>query len=180
MSYKYKISLIGPSASGKSAIANRLVKDKFLERYDPTIEEVHPKNMTVEGKEIHLDIYDTAGTAAISNMLMMYAKDSDGFLYIASMIRETDLSELLTEFIPTVKEVNNKFIAVLCANKCDLKDDIVVNDEELKEFCDEQKIKYFKTSAKTGENIVEAFESLIKDLLAREKPKKKAGPCMLL
>ena len=96
------------------------------------------------------------------------------------MIRETDLSELLTEFIPTVKEVNNKFIAVLCANKCDLKDDIVVNDEELKEFCDEQKIKYFKTSAKTGENIVEAFESLIKDLLAREKPKKKPGPCMLL
>ena len=44
----------------------------------------------------------------------------------------------------------------------------------------QQKIKYFKTSAKTGENIVEAFESLIKDLLGREKPKKKADFVVLV
>lgn len=49
-------------------------------------------------------------------------------------------------------------ILSLIGNKCDLTDDEMVSEEQIEELCEKKDVKYFATSAKTGENINEAFD----------------------
>ena len=58
----FKLVLLGSGSVGKSAIAARYVKNQWLGRYDPTIEETFSKSIEVDGTPVQLEIYDTAGT----------------------------------------------------------------------------------------------------------------------
>lgn len=68
---------------------------------------------------------------------------------------------------------------ILVGNKCDLTDHIdVVKEEEVKNIMDELDIDfYFKTSAKTGENVeklfIEASKMLYKDYISFKNIQKK-------
>ena len=58
----FKIVLLGTGSVGKSALVTRFVKNTFIVRYDPTIEETFSKTFEVDGNPVQLEIYDTAGT----------------------------------------------------------------------------------------------------------------------
>lgn len=47
----YIIVLLGGPAVGKSALTLRMVTDNFVKDYDPTIEDIYTKKITVDGKE---------------------------------------------------------------------------------------------------------------------------------
>lgn len=52
----------------------------------------------------------------------------------------------------------------MIGNKSDLTDEKTVNDEEIKQVAEEMNLKYFLCSAKSGENINEAFMSIAKSI----------------
>lgn len=54
---------------------------------------------------------------------------------------------------------------VLIGNKSDLKDNREVNSEDAARFAEENGIKFLETSALTGDNVHEAFQSLSKTIL---------------
>lgn len=59
---------------------------------------------------------------------------------------------------------------VLLANKCDLENKIVTTVEG-RRMAEQYKIPFFEVSAKTGENVTNAFESLANIIYQRVKSK---------
>jgi len=66
-------------------------------------------------------------------------------------------------------EVNSSSI-ILLGNKCDIKEREIF-EEEIENFTKKINLKYFETSAKTGENIENAIVYLIRDIISNQKPK---------
>ena len=66
-------------------------------------------------------------------------------------------------------------------NKSDKEDDRQVTQEEEAKWCEKNQIKdHYETSAKTAMNVQEAFESMVKKALAREKKNKNVMPGTLM
>ena len=58
----YKVVVMGGGGVGKSCLTFQLVHGKFLEKYDPTLEDAYRKdNFVVDGEPINMEILDTAG-----------------------------------------------------------------------------------------------------------------------
>lgn len=59
---EYKVVILGPGGVGKSALTVQFISGKFVERYDPTVEDFYRKEIEVDGYPAILEILDTAGT----------------------------------------------------------------------------------------------------------------------
>ena len=64
----YKIVVLGGGGVGKSCLTFKLVWDKFLEKYDPTIEDSYTKE-NFNGEGDFLEILDTAGQVRLFSSL---------------------------------------------------------------------------------------------------------------
>ena len=52
-------------------------------------------------------------------------------------------------------------------NKLDLKDEILINKEDVLKKFPNLEINYFETSAKSGKNVEETFEFIIEELIKK-------------
>ena len=58
----YKVVVMGGGGVGKSCLAVHMVHGKFIETYDPTIEDSYVKyNFPVDDDYVSIEILDTAG-----------------------------------------------------------------------------------------------------------------------
>ena len=64
--------VLGSMGVGKSASVVRFVQNIFVEKYDPTIEDVYRKNVNIDGFTILLDILDTAGTEKVCSIFFFF------------------------------------------------------------------------------------------------------------
>jgi GTPase SAR1 family protein len=62
----------------------------------------------------------------------------------------------------------------LVGNKCDLAEKRQVTYEQAKEFADQYGMKYMETSAKSAENVSEAFITMTKEIISNNAEKEKA------
>ncbi|KAJ3425567.1 ras-like protein rasd [Anaeramoeba flamelloides] len=180
----YKIVVVGGGGVGKSAITIQFLQNHFITEYDPTIEESYRKQVTVDGETILLDILDTAGQEEYSAMREQYLRTGQGFLLVYSVTSRTSFEETL-EFRDLILQAKNAVQYPIClvANKIDLVDERVINDKEGKSMAEDFSAPYIETSAKTGENIEDAFFALVrvvkeaieKNLLTDGKSKRPKG-----
>ena len=56
-----KLVVFGLGAVGKSALSIRFVQNQFVSEYDPTIENVYKKSISVNDHTYVIDLLDTAG-----------------------------------------------------------------------------------------------------------------------
>lgn len=65
---EYKVVVLGSGGVGKSALTIQFVSNRWIERYDPTIEDFYRKEIEVDGSPCVLEILDTAGTEQFASM----------------------------------------------------------------------------------------------------------------
>jgi Ras-related protein Rap-2C len=95
--HEYKVVVLGSGGVGKSAITVKFVSGKFVEKYDPTIEDFYRKEIEVDGAPSVLEILDTAGTEQFSSMRDLYIKNGQGFVVVYSI---TSLQTFQVKTVP--------------------------------------------------------------------------------
>jgi len=192
MTNVYKLVLVGLGGVGKSCITIQFISQRFIEDYDPTLEDSYRKQVTVDGNECLLDIYDTAGQEDFSAVRDQYMRTGDGFLCVYSVTHYASFVEVsaLHDHILRVKD-SEQVPFVLVGNKCDLEESREVSKEKGSELAHKLKCKFLETSAKDRVNVSECFYELVRDIhkyrLAHapkepteHKPNKQKTKCSLL
>eukprot|EP00050_Salpingoeca_kvevrii_P018865 m.79480 g.79480 ORF g.79480 m.79480 type:complete len:188 (-) comp8184_c0_seq1:523-1086(-) len=154
------VAVIGPGGVGKSSCTLRYLKDVFMTEYDPTIEECYKKTITLDGKRTNIEILDTAGQEEFSMFRDVTLSYAHGFMIVFALNDEGSWKEARELHLQCQKKYPNT-PTIFVGNKKDL-DDVTVNRSDVAKFCHDNSFQYFETSAKTGENVTAAFESIIR------------------
>ena len=167
------IITLGESSVGKSSIINRYVENNFDYNFVSTLGvDFRKKNININAEDIRLKIWDTAGQEKFKSIQKQYYRNSDGILLVFD-VTKFDTFNVLEEWINSIKnQTSNDIIVVLVGNKIDLNNK-VISDDEIKNFANDNKFKYFLTSAATGKNINEVFDYIVKEIYNIKSKKKK-------
>jgi len=163
-----KIIVMGVGGVGKSAITNRFVIGRWIERYDPTVEESYQTTIDVDGRALQVEILDTAGQDEYTPLRETFMHTGDGFLLVYSITDDQTFEELrgIRDQILRVHP-NKKVPILLVGNKSDLaKKDRAVTKEEGGALAKEFSADLMEVSAKENFKVKDAFESLIRTVLA--------------
>jgi small GTP-binding protein len=160
-SFEFKVVMIGDVSVGKTAIANWLQFQVFEEDYQPTVGAGYiPYKTKYKGKDVELQIWDTAGMEKYRSLGAIYYRDSNAAIIVFDQTSKESadaIGKWLDNFRQTISTPCPIFIA---ANKNDLPDK-QVDLNKIKEMCEQQKFSFYITSAKTGTGIEKMFKDLI-------------------
>jgi small GTP-binding protein len=163
----YKLVVLGSGGVGKSALTIQLVQGRFVLVYDPTIEDSYKKTVTVDGREVLLDVVDTAGQDEFKGMRQTYIRSGKGFLLVFAL-NDIRSFNALDEFQRDIRAGADRddLPVVVCGNKCDLPERAVTR-EQAERLCSEYGFTYFETSSKNNVNVTEAFLELARQMRAQ-------------
>ncbi|KAF2433525.1 ras-related protein RSR1 [Tothia fuscella] len=173
---EYNIVVLGSGGVGKSCLTAQFVQNIWIESYDPTIEDSYRKPLEVDGRQIVLEILDTAGTEQFTAMRELYMKTGQGFLLVFSITSLSSLNELseIRDQIIRIKD-DPAVPIVLVGNKCDLEEDRAISRGRA--FAVSQSwgnVPYYETSARRRNNVDESFRDLCRQMIRRDRDAMKA------
>ena len=100
--YLFKVLLIGNSSVGKSSLLLRFVDNAWSDLFVPTIGvDFKIKTMTIDSKNVKLQIWDTAGQERFKNITASYYRGAHGILVVYDI---TDMESF--------KNINNWLIEI--------------------------------------------------------------------
>ena len=169
----FKLVLIGDSGVGKTNILTRYTKNEFSLATQATVGvEFGSKIIKKNDKLIKLQIWDTAGQERYKSITSAYYKGSKGAFVVYDISRKPTF-ENVDKWIGELKtNASEDVLIMLVGNKSDLEDKREVQIDETKKKAEQHKIAFCETSALKGNNIEQAFDSLI-DEIAKKVEKEK-------
>ena len=156
--YLFRYIIVGDMAVGKSCILLQFTDNKFRNQHELTIGvEFGAKTISINGKSVKIQIWDTAGQEAFQAITRTYYKGAIGALHVYDITRKETFVHV-TKWLEEVRNNSSKTITViLIGNKKDLEDKRQVSYEEGEAFAKENGLMFLETSAKTAYNVVESF-----------------------
>lgn len=177
-----KVVVLGSGGVGKSALTIQFVSGCFMEKYDPTIEDLYRKEIQVDDKSYMLEILDTAGTEQFASMRDLYIKNGDGFIVVFSLTNHNTFQDILNikETITGLK-CCQKVPMLLVGNKVDLEHQREVSTSQGCNLALVWDCPYFESSAKDKTNIHEIFTEIVREMnYSSEKNRKRRCCCSLI
>ena len=169
--YSFKVVFLGDAAVGKTQIINKFVNDKFDASYQLTIGiEFATKVVDFENKKIELQLWDTAGQENYRSITKKYYNTSRLIAFVYD-ITSKDSFNNISKWVDEVKIQNKDAKFLLVGNKYDLAEERrAVTEEEAKQYAENNGMKFFEVSAKTGDGINDMFNYIISELLKEKEP----------
>jgi len=182
-----KCVIVGDGAVGKTCLLYRYTANSFPGDYIPTIFDNYSCNISVEGKNYKLSLFDTAGQEDYDRfrLLCYHNPVADVFLVCFSVISIPSLKNVLGRWKPELDHHCPSTPTVLLGTKTDLRTDSktleALSAREQKPITKEQGEKtakelgaaaYAELSAYSGEGVQEAFGIAISVALNPEYRKK--------
>ncbi|MFX0116532.1 MAG: GTP-binding protein [Candidatus Hodarchaeota archaeon] len=176
--YFVKVCLLGDGAVGKTALRERYLGKGFSSNYIMTIgADFAVKPVTIRERPAKFQIWDLAGQPRFSSVRALYYRGSMGALLIFDVTRPDSFANQ-RDWINELWKSNGKgpIPLVILGNKSDLRGhspDEISNEQALEfaETLSEEtrstgfETPYLETSAKTGQNVNEAFQMLGNSIL---------------
>ncbi len=171
--YLFKVLLLGDGAVGKTSIRERYMGRGFKGSYLKTIgADFASKKLTMGDTQITMQIFDLAGQDAYVTARKAFYKGGRAAFLVFDLQDETTLVNL-RQWAKDAIEFSQGSIStfVVLGNKADLVETRMVSKERAVQFCRQLsaetglELVYLETSAKTGQNIKEAFDLLAYTLL---------------
>ncbi|AWP02473.1 Rho-related GTP-binding protein RhoC [Scophthalmus maximus] len=187
-----KLVIVGDGACGKTCLLIVFSKDQFPEVYVPTVFENYIADIEVDGKQVELALWDTAGQEDYDRLRPLSYPDTDVILMCFSIDSPDSLENIPEKWTPEVKHFCPNVPIILVGNKKDLRNDEHTRRELAKMKQEPVKIEegrdmasrisafgYLECSAKTKDGVREVFEMATRAALQVRKRKKRGG-CALL
>ena len=156
-----KICMVGSFAVGKTSLVARFVKGIFSEKYLTTVGvKIDKRTVTVDDVQVNLMVWDLYGEDDFQKIKMSYLRGSSGYFLVVDGTRPATLEKAL-QLNAKVREAIGPVPCLALFNKADLKDQWAV-DARSATFDGPKRL----TSAKTGQGVAEAFETLARMMVA--------------
>jgi len=169
-SYLFKNIIIGDTAVGKSCLLLQFTDNRFQPVHDLTIGvEFGARTITIDDKQIKLQIWDTAGQESFRSITRSYYRGAAGALLVYDITRRDSFNHLASWLEDARKHANENMAIVLVGNKSDLERRRAVPFEEGEQFAREHSLLFIETSAKTAQNVEEAFVLVARQVYERVK-----------
>ena len=164
-SIQFKFLVLGEGKIGKTSLIERYINKTFKSNYIATIGmDIRRKRLEINNKEVDISITDTAGQERFRSITKMFYKGADGIL-VGFDLTDRNTFEQVNYWISQIEENSSKdypISLVLFGNKCDNVENIKVSEEDIEKLKEKYKLTFYKTSAKDGTNVQNAFQHLTK------------------
>lgn len=172
-----KIAILGSRSVGKSSLTVQYCEGHFVESYYPTIENTFSHEIVYRSQKYLTEIIDTAGQdeysmlnskhfIGIHGYMLVYSVGSKQSFDMVTVIRDKILNHLGAESVPIM----------IVGNKSDIRPQArQITAAEGQKLGGELKSGWIETSARSGENVADAFELMIAEVEKSQEPDKPAG-----
>lgn len=171
------ITVLGKGVVGKTSLIYRYINNHIMEEHDATIEDKYTVFETIYSKQYEIHILDTAGEEDYQNMLDQWIEAADGFLLVYSIDDKETFNVLKDKYARIKKsDSDNACPIIVVGNKADLEEIRTVKKEEAMKWTSSKHMKYFETSATTGdiEQVKLVFVECAKEIIRKRKEKAKS------
>jgi small GTP-binding protein len=154
-----KICMIGASGVGKTSLIAKFVHSMFSDKYLTTVGvKIDKKTVSVDGADVMLMIWDLEGDDEYQRVQTSYLRGTSGYLLVADGTRQITLDQAI-EIQERVAEATGPVPFLLALNKADLASQWEIDDARTDSLA-ARGWRSFKTSAKDGAGVEEAFVEL--------------------
>ncbi|KAJ3437867.1 hypothetical protein M0812_17042 [Anaeramoeba flamelloides] len=186
---RFKLVCVGDGATGKTCLLITFAKNKFPEQYVPTVFENYIADITVDGNQYELNLWDTAGQEDYDRLRPLSYPDSDVVIIGFSVDNHLSYDNVTDKWADEVDHFCPRVPKLLVGLKIDLRKDqgtieklqkkklapiIFEKGQELAKKIGA--VAYVECSAKTRDGLREVFEEAVR----AAKLKKKKGGCSIL
>jgi len=184
-----KLVIVGDGACGKTCLLIVFSKDQFPDVYVPTVFENYVADIEVDGKQVELALWDTAGQEDYDRLRPLSYPDTDVILMCFSIDSPDSLENIPEKWTPEVRHFCPNVPIILVGNKKDLRNDPQtlrelskmkqepVRPEQGRAMAEQiGAYAYLECSAKTKDGVREVFETATRAALqVKKKPKRKCN-----
>ncbi|KAF1377507.1 hypothetical protein PFLUV_G00201510 [Perca fluviatilis] len=191
-----KIVIVGDGGCGKTSLLMVYAKGDFPEKYAPSVFEKYVTTISLGGKEIKLNLYDTAGQDDYDRLRPLSYQDADLILVCFDVTNPTSYENVMIKWHPEVKHFCRDTPVILIGCKTDLRKDkecarklkamnqapiTYTQGEETRQQMNAE--LYLECSAKYQENVEDIFrETTVRTLAFNRKKRnyKRKKKCVVL
>ena len=159
-----KVVLLGDSGVGKTCIITRYIQETFAENCTSTNGASYcSKNVKFEklGKNLLLDIWDTAGQEKYKSLTKFFYKDAKVAILVYDITRRDSFDNIKNYWYNQLKENGDSNLVLgVAGNKCDLYENEKVSENEAREFAEQIGAVFELTSAANNTGITELFQDV--------------------
>jgi small GTP-binding protein len=157
-----KVCLVGSFAVGKTSLLQRFVYSRFSDKYLTTVGvKIDRKIVPTSQGSVSLILWDLAGEDEFQSLQTSYLRGAAGFVVVIDSTRNETLQQSRAH-LDYLEEEFPKAGKVILVNKTDLESSWDLEAEELGLL--EKRYTVFRTSAKTGRCVEEAFHALADEM----------------
>ncbi len=155
----FRYIIIGDTEVGKSSLLLQFTERQFNNAHEMTIGvEMGNRSVKVNGSNVKLEIWDTAGQESYLSITRSYYRGSDGCLLVYDICNRTSFESLSMWLSEARQNSNNPNLVILMiGNKADLESDRQVSKKEAIEFASANGLSFMELSAKNHDAVELAF-----------------------
>ncbi|KAJ8664111.1 hypothetical protein O0I10_000389 [Lichtheimia ornata] len=180
--------IVGDGACGKTCLLVVYAAGRFPTEYVPTAFDTFVKTTHVDGRQVNLELWDTAGQELYDRLRMLAYPDSDVILIAYDISDPETLANVPEKWLPEVQYYCGSSTFFLVGCKRDLRDDpetlealrergmTTVSYQQGQAMADTiRAMGYYECSAKLNQDVAQVFEQA-----ARATLNKRSFSCVLL
>ncbi|HMF33729.1 MAG TPA: Rab family GTPase [Candidatus Lokiarchaeia archaeon] len=163
MEYVMKLVLLGEAGVGKTSLIYRFIENRFSTDFKSTLGvNLLKRRVMVDENEVTCSIWDLGGQEAYKKLRKLYLDGASGALIVFDVTNSASF-EKVGEWLESFRDSRGDRPVLLIANKIDLEEKRKITTEDGQAYSTENNFTdYVEASAKTGENVEDAFKNLIR------------------
>eukprot|EP00092_Neocalanus_flemingeri_P003262 GFUD01003493.1.p1 GENE.GFUD01003493.1~~GFUD01003493.1.p1 ORF type:complete len:199 (+),score=67.11 GFUD01003493.1:72-668(+) len=160
-----KVVVVGDGAVGKTCLCTVFAKKVFPADYVPTVFETHPISLELGGRELSMNVWDTAGQEEYDNIRQLTYPNTDMFLVCFNSVNRITFDNLKNKWMLELNSHAPKVPKLLVGTMADrkneksLKNKMPTKSEINKLVKDFKMVGFIECSAKEDpESVTSVFE----------------------